>query len=815
MIFVLHDIYIFCGPIADRCVVFPKDFQFNGPVLAIHLKPEWQAKAKTNFIEPYLIDLTSWPTRAEVTLLSDGPPVTKQLQEPSLVAAILSTLRLISEKVEWPTLPASLLGSSEVAKVIDTIVLSDEDEDVKEENGSDNDAGDAASDQSFPSGSDNFDSDASFGEPDEIEEDPMEDTEEHLCAELSRDIANYVDMFGEGRVAHKYSVGRNATDLTFNFDPSDYIGQATADAWGVHLDLPIAICLRISATRYREAAPPRAEIWQPGARTSEDEMAEELKMEEAVKEKARLKELELRQLHYPNGIPASELPILADMVAKSVPGYTFGPIQPPKPRPYNAGRFGLQVQLSTIMNAFLNKYWPEGSSMTGSIGSSLTSKDELGIKKLMEMGYARGKAIRAWNASKDTKPDGDVTAAINLLLDPHFAKSSFKSSVHSSSSSSHDGKKRRKKKIKAEVDWSAGLLVAFGSYFVQRFATVNDYCVICDMPHIGVGASLLKPCVCTRDLCCWSFQQLGVGADASSEIATPVDVTDLLVSMVIAAAKSSRNNQILEPFPTIFDPRNPNKPALSPENKNWELLNKIVTAICSVDSKLPGAWRHGLQKAHDLAWPLLNWITSSNRSHLVRLPPTYFINSMGTPYQYLLISAPPEKEAIFQRNKKQYGSFWAFHGSKPENWHSILRRGLINASGTSLQLNGAAYGHGIYISPAANVSFGYSNLSAGGSKHNTDSITGLPDPLRPQDTNHCIALCEVVNNQLTKSGDIWVQKDPENVVTRIFFVYPKGIAASNATSNHCSNSTFIAEIENAAKFYVQQTGDDFDDEGEE
>jgi hypothetical protein len=787
------------------------EFQFDGTMLSLKLKAEWRERVKAQYHEPYMVDLSAWPNRAEVTLLSDGAPFTKSFSGMNLASVLLGLFRLVSDTCQWPSLPASLLPATEKAKQHES------------ESGSDNGDEDSASggggsdsDQSFPSGSDAFDSDASFGEPDEIEEDPMEDTEEYMCSDLQKDVTNYIDMFGEGKITHKYSIGRNATDLTLFFDPADYIGQATADAWGVHLDLPIAICLRISASRYRETGAPKAEIWQPGARTSEDEIAEEIKIEEALKEKGRMKEIELRALHYPNGVPASELAVLADMVAKSVPGYTPGPVAQPKPRPYNAGRFGLQAQLTTITNQFLAKYWPEGSKLSDSIGLTLSTADEAAISKLTDMGYSRVKSVKAWNASKDAKGNGDLTIAGNLLADPSFgnahkAASASSSIVHAPGT----GKPRRKKKIKAEVDWSSGFLVALGSYFVQRFATVNDYCVICDLPHIGVGASLLKPCVCTRDLCCWSFQQLGVGADASSEIATPVDVTDLLVSMVIAAAKSPRNNQILEPFPTIFDPRNPSKPALSPDNKDWTLLNKIVTAICSVDSKLPGAWRHGLQKAHDLAWPLLNWITSSNRSHLVRLPPNYFINSMGTPYQYLLISAPPEKEAAFQRNKKQYGSHWAFHGSKPENWHSILRRGLINASGTALQLNGAAYGHGIYISPAANVSFGYSMLGSNGPKFQLDGVTGLPDPLRPQDTNHCIALCEVVNHDLTKNGDIWVQKNPENVVTRIFFVYPKGVAASGASNNHCSNSNFITEIENAAKFFVQQTGDPEYDSDEE
>jgi poly [ADP-ribose] polymerase 6/8 len=39
---------------------------------------------------------------------------------------------------------------------------------------------------------------------------------------------------------------------------------------------------------------------------------------------------------------------------------------------------------------------------------------------------------------------------------------------------------------------------------------------------------------------------------------------------------------------------------------------------------------------------------------------------MVTPHQYLLLSAPPEKEAAFRKLKQQYGSCFAFHGSSIE-----------------------------------------------------------------------------------------------------------------------------------------------------
>ncbi|XP_023801167.1 poly [ADP-ribose] polymerase 8-like [Cyanistes caeruleus] len=81
---------------------------------------------------------------------------------------------------------------------------------------------------------------------------------------------------------------------------------------------------------------------------------------------------------------------------------------------------------------------------------------------------------------------------------------------------------------------------------------------------------------------------------------------------------------------------------------------------------------------------------------------------MHTPHQFLLLSSPPAKESNFRAAKNLYGSTFAFHGSHIENWHSILRNGLVVASNTRLQLHGAMFGSGIYLSPLSSISFGYS-----------------------------------------------------------------------------------------------------------
>lgn len=74
---------------------------------------------------------------------------------------------------------------------------------------------------------------------------------------------------------------------------------------------------------------------------------------------------------------------------------------------------------------------------------------------------------------------------------------------------------------------------------------------------------------------------------------------------------------------------------------------------------------------------------------------------MGTPYQYVLVSDNPQREARFRKKRAENakkkggrGSFYAFHGSAIGNWHSIFRGGLRNYSNTDKMSCGAAYGPG-------------------------------------------------------------------------------------------------------------------------
>ncbi|XP_064859031.1 protein mono-ADP-ribosyltransferase PARP6-like isoform X1 [Oncorhynchus nerka] len=337
-----------------------------------------------------------------------------------------------------------------------------------------------------------------------------------------------------------------------------------------------------------------------------------------------------------------------------------------------------------------------------------------------------------------------------------------------------------------------GFLVQVMKYAEQRIPTLNEYCVVCDERHIFQYASMLKPAVCSRELCVFSFYTLGVMAGAAEEVSNGAEVVDLLVAMCRAALESSRKSIIFEPYPSVVDPFNPKSLAFSPKKKSYDRLQKALDSIMTIREMTQGPYS-SIKKQMDtidpLAHPLLQWITSSNRSHIVKLPLNRQLKFMHTPHQFLLTSSPPAKEARFRVARKLYGSTFAFHGSHIENWHSILRNGLVNASCTKLQLHGAAYGRGIYLSPVSSVSYGYSGMGKGqhhvttkqelGKRYNRINTVqqerqGQSRFLQSRNLN-CIALCEVITSKdLQKHGDTWVCPISDHVCTRFFFVYENG-----------------------------------------
>uniref|UniRef100_A0A667XV98 Poly [ADP-ribose] polymerase n=1 Tax=Myripristis murdjan TaxID=586833 RepID=A0A667XV98_9TELE len=338
-----------------------------------------------------------------------------------------------------------------------------------------------------------------------------------------------------------------------------------------------------------------------------------------------------------------------------------------------------------------------------------------------------------------------------------------------------------------------GFLVQIMEYAEQRIPVLNEFCVVCDEPHVFQNGPMLRPTVCERELCVFAFQTLGVMNEAADEIATGAQVVDLLVSMCRSALESPRKVVIFEPYPSVVDPNDPQTLAFNPRKKDYDRVMRALDSLTSIREMTQAPYleiKKQMDRHDPLAHPLLQWVISSNRSHIVKLPVTRQLKFMHTPHQFLLLSSPPAKESNFRAAKNLFGSTFAFHGSHIENWHSILRNGLVVASNTRLQLHGAIYGNGIYLSPMSSISFGYSGMNkkqqkvtskdemAASSKtsvHLQSQKKGEQPQFLQSRNLKCIALCEVITSpDLHKHGDIWVVPNTDHVCTRFFFVYEDG-----------------------------------------
>uniref|UniRef100_A0AAZ3RFH9 Poly [ADP-ribose] polymerase n=1 Tax=Oncorhynchus tshawytscha TaxID=74940 RepID=A0AAZ3RFH9_ONCTS len=310
-------------------------------------------------------------------------------------------------------------------------------------------------------------------------------------------------------------------------------------------------------------------------------------------------------------------------------------------------------------------------------------------------------------------------------------------------------------------------------YAEQRIPVLNEFCVVCDEPHVFQNGPMLRPTVCERELCVFAFQTLGVMNEAADEIATGAQVVDLLVSMCRSALESPRKVVIFEPYPSVVDPCDSQALAFNPRKKDYDRVMRALDSLTSIREMSQAPYleiKRQMDKHDPLAHPLLTWVICSNRSHIVKLPVTRQLKFMHTPHQFLLLSSPPAKESNFRAAKNLFGSTFAFHGSHIENWHSILRNGLVVASNTRLQLHGAIYGSGIYISPMSSISFGYS-----GTQKTYRNFKGQQPQFLQSRNLKCIALCEVITSpDLHKHGDIWVVPNTDHVCTRFFFVYEDG-----------------------------------------
>ncbi|XP_058501459.1 protein mono-ADP-ribosyltransferase PARP6-like [Solea solea] len=479
------------------------------------------------------------------------------------------------------------------------------------------------------------------------------DSEENLCGthqescatglchhpQLETDVESVRTLYSDSAISVRVYDSIDDVDVDLNIN-TNFL-EEVANAWGVHSSEPIVIRLHFSLSQYLDGPAPSVEVFQPS----------------------------------------------------------------------NSDHFSVGKQLENILTLFISQEWkhltnenivvqqksrhgrfrPRGTIRKFGARLSIWSKSHQHREATM-----RGKIIfptmkrnRFKNhMNSDKNPTGELftympsrkRVKVSSIKPSQISTKQLIELLFSSQTTVH---------CKSSPTLQHGFLVQIMSYTEQRMSTLNEFCIICDERHMFQNGPLLKPAVCTRELCVFSFYTLGVMSGATEDVATGAEVIDLLVAMCRAALQSARKSIIFEPYPSVVDPYNPKALAFSPKRRSYDRLQKALDNVLLIRRMAQGQHseiRKQMDKLDPLAYPLLQWILASNRSHIVKLPPHRKLRFMHTPHQFLLISSPPCKEARFQTARNIYGSTFAFHGSHIENWHSILRNGLVNASYTKLQV---------------------------------------------------------------------------------------------------------------------------------
>ena len=176
------------------------------------------------------------------------------------------------------------------------------------------------------------------------------------------------------------------------------------------------------------------------------------------------------------------------------------------------------------------------------------------------------------------------------------------------------------------VNMSEGLFVMLVDYIRLRIPTMSDHCVICDRGHIFKMGEMLQPSVCTRALCVYKLQEIGIGSDTDIAVAMGSEIIDMLICFLRAGIVGRQRDIRFKPFPLLYEiGSNGQECYLDPEKPDFGKLEAILSVfpstkeIVNVDDF--AVLRETLESRHMYAFPLLRWIIISNRAHLTALVP--------------------------------------------------------------------------------------------------------------------------------------------------------------------------------------------------
>lgn len=224
--------------------------------------------------------------------------------------------------------------------------------------------------------------------------------------------------------------------------------------------------------------------------------------------------------------------------------------------------------------------------------------------------------------------------------------------------------------------------------------------------------------------------------------------TDLRWSFFVAALYSYRFDTVLKPFPPQFLNEN--------GEKDMKKLERVVDKVPKLNQ---------LESSNGEVQDLLTWVTDTKNFSIVKTELSKFEEiqaltkdsgvSAVKPNFVFEVTYSQAADAKFQDLRKGRELLYAYHGSRLENFHSILHHGLASHMNKV-----GVFGEGTYLSSELSVSLHYSPMGRSWER------SSLGDKLS------CVAVCEMIdhpsvkcqvkdNNNRSRAGDSMAGRVPD------------------------------------------------------
>lgn len=296
-------------------------------------------------------------------------------------------------------------------------------------------------------------------------------------------------------------------------------------------------------------------------------------------------------------------------------------------------------------------------------------------------------------------------------------------------------------------------------------------------PTVRLGPAILAPTKGPSEEKNGPAASKSVTTNAQSAVLTPA-----------ATPPFGALEQGLSKFPevscTIYD-QNFDDLDSSSKSKTIRMLLDTLPSITRLKDYLETGRHSTLNSWADRLSPaalgVLRWIIASNRSCIIQVDDMDSstksseerVSGMPKYMQFRFAQGAPDKEQRFIQSVRdnidiakkgaEFPTLFAWHGSSLHNWHSIVREGLHFKD----IINGRACGHGVYFSPQAQTSLGYSGFnrysySANGADTGVSPWMWPHSQLRISDA---LSLNEIVNRP-----DQFVNTNPHLVVAQLDWI---------------------------------------------